>query len=203
MQYRQTDLMVTDIRSRTPFAQRLVTARKAVRLTQKDVEIRLGIPQSTLSELEHSANSSGYTAQLAALYGVDAHFLAKGVPAQAARPPLVHDMSQAKATLPIPRLRWEDLMTADLSQPFELEVVDDALGPDIWKGCIARLVAGREPEPGRPVLVRDRDGRHYLRDYQSNGGRWQAVARTRGYPPLDSEEHGLILIAVMKGFDWP
>ena len=95
-------------------------------------------------------------------------------------------------------------MTADLSQPFELEVEDDALGPDIFKGCVARFDSGRQPAPGRPVLVRDASGRHYLRDYQAGtSGRWQAVARARGFAPLDSEADGLQLVAVMKGYDWP
>jgi len=95
-------------------------------------------------------------------------------------------------------------MTADLSQPFELVVEDDALAPEIFKGCIARFDPAREPAPGRPVLVRDASGRPYLRDYQTGpAGRWQAVARARGFAPLDSEADGLQLVAVMKGFDWP
>ena len=103
-----------------------------------------------------------------------------------------------------PKLLWGALMNADLSRPFELDVIDDALAPDIFKGCVARLDPGREPRPGQPVLVRDKNGQHYLRDYpQGSGDRWQAVARTRGFAPLDSIDDGLQLIAVMKGFDWP
>lgn len=95
-------------------------------------------------------------------------------------------------------------MTADLSQPFELEVIDDALAPEISKGCIARFDPARAPAPGRPILVKDSAGNYYLRDFQAGpGSRWQAVARARGYAPLDSTDHGLTLIAVMKGFDWP
>lgn len=73
-------------RERTDFGQRLLAARKAAKLTQLQVFERIGIPQSTLAELESTSSSSGYTAQLAALYGVDAHVLATGEPAPAAVP---------------------------------------------------------------------------------------------------------------------
>lgn len=95
-------------------------------------------------------------------------------------------------------------MIADLSQPFELDVTDDALAPEIYPGCVARFDAAATPRPGRPVLVRDSSGSHYLRDYeQGAAGRWRAVARRPGYAPLDSIEHGLKLVAVMRGVDWP
>lgn len=117
---------------------------------------------------------------------------------------LAHDMSLARNTLSLPKVTWEQLMSADLNEPFELEVIDDALGPDIFRGCTVRLDPGRPPQAGRPVLVKDGAGRFYLRDYQVAGaGRWQAVARQRGYAPLDSDADGLQLVAVMRGFDWP
>lgn len=117
---------------------------------------------------------------------------------------LAHQMSQARPIVELPRLTWEQLMTADLSQPFELVVEDDALGPDISKGCIARFDPAREPAPGRPVLVRDASGQFHLRDYEAGpSGRWRAVARARGFRPLESESDGLTLVAVMKGYDWP
>lgn len=96
-------------------------------------------------------------------------------------------------------------MTADLSQPFELEVIDGAFGEEIPPGSSMRLDPALSPLPGRPILVKDREGNFYLRDYQSGpGGRWKAVARvSRGFDPLDSEDHGLEVVAVMKGFDYP
>lgn len=113
-------------------------------------------------------------------------------------------MSESRNYSDPPRLQWGNLMGADLTQPFELEVIDDALSPEIYRGCIVRLDPKREPRPGQPVLVRDRDGQHHLRDYQRGvGNGWQAVARTRGFAPLDSAEHGLQLVATVKGVDWP
>jgi transcriptional regulator with XRE-family HTH domain len=193
----------TATRSRTPFGLRLYKARKAAGLSQKDVEAALGIAQSTLSEMEREGQSSGSIAQLAALYKVDAHELATGEPAPVGRG-VAQDMSQARETMSLSKMTWGDLMGANLNQPFELDVIDDALAPEIFKGCVARLDPGRKPQPGQPVLVRDRNGQHYLRDYQQGSGdRWQAVARTRGFAPLDSVDDGLQLVAAVKGVDWP
>jgi transcriptional regulator with XRE-family HTH domain len=65
-------------RERTAFGARLLRAREDAGLTQMQVCDALNMKQSTLSELEIQANSSGWTAQLANLYGVDAHYLATG-----------------------------------------------------------------------------------------------------------------------------
>lgn len=182
---------------------------------------RTGIAQSTIGRILRSESnaSSEYLRKIADAYGVDVgllhyneerfQFLVRNGQTRVqgegtARGQVAHDLSQLRNTLPLQRYEWEGLMGADLSQPFELEVIDDALGPDIFRGCIVRLDPKRAVEAGRPVLVRDRENRFYLRDYQVGaGGRWQAVARQRGYAPLDSEADGLELIAVMKGFDWP
>jgi transcriptional regulator with XRE-family HTH domain len=71
-------------RDRSDFGQRLHTARKAKGYTQTDVQQMLGLSQSTLSELETSALSSGRVVELAALYGVDPAWLATGEGDQAA-----------------------------------------------------------------------------------------------------------------------
>lgn len=98
-------------------------------------------------------------------------------------------------------------MIADLSRPFELEVRDDSLAPDIFRGCIAMMDPGRTPEPGWPVLVRDRNGDHYLRNFKAGAGkRWSAVPRPEQndkFDPLDSETDGLVLIASMDGYRRP
>jgi len=120
---------------------------------------------------------------------------------------VAHDMSHARNTESLPRIRWEELMTADLSRPFELEVVDDALAPEIFKGCIALLDPGRTPEAGWPVLVKDRDGNHYLRDYKVGAGtRWSAVPRAaqkEHFDALDNVAHELVIVAAMDGYKRP
>ncbi|WP_080419736.1 helix-turn-helix domain-containing protein [Burkholderia ubonensis] len=67
---------------RTPFGERLLYARKQKRLTQKQVESRIGIGQSTLAQLELNGTGSAYTVALALLYGVSPFWLAlnKGQP---------------------------------------------------------------------------------------------------------------------------
>lgn len=117
---------------------------------------------------------------------------------------VAHLLSQARNSESLPKLKWEDLMTADLNRPFELEVIDDALAPEIFKGCTALLDAKRPPEPAWPVLVRDRHGNHYLRDYELGpAGRWRAVARSRGFAALESEADGLSIVASMDGYKRP
>lgn len=92
----------------------------------------------------------------------------------------------------------------DLNSPFELDVIDDALAPEIFKGCVVRLDPHREPVSGKPVLVKDKHGKHYLRDYQpAVGDRWQAVASAPGFVTFDSVEDALQIVATVKGVDWP
>lgn len=120
--------------------------------------------------------------------------------------PLAHDLSQARPIIPIRKITWESLMGADLSEPFELDVIDDALAPEIFKGCTMRLdpAANRPVREGWPALFRDAEGRHYLRDYEAGAGdSFNAVARARGFAPLGSVEHGLTVRAVMRGVDYP
>ncbi|WP_084190089.1 helix-turn-helix domain-containing protein [Ferrovum myxofaciens] len=64
---------------RTAFGARLYEARKAKGFTQKQVETRIGIAQSTLAELEHEGKGSAYVVDLALLYEVNPVWLAKGI----------------------------------------------------------------------------------------------------------------------------
>lgn len=64
--------------SRTPFGQRLFSAREAAGLTQEQVAKKVGMAQSTLAEAEISGKRSGYVPQLAELYRVNANWLATG-----------------------------------------------------------------------------------------------------------------------------
>lgn len=181
---------------------------------------KAGIAQSTVGRIlrNESAPTGENLRRIAEAFGIDVgdlyrtHALFKesleqrslGISHTGRRPPLAHDLSDAVSTLRLQTVTWEDLMTADLSRPFELKVIDDALAPDIFRGCTVRLDPARAPEAGKPVLVKDKTGAHYLRDYQvGSGGRWQAIARQRGFAPMDSEADGLEIVAVMKGFDWP
>lgn len=63
---------------RTPFGARMFEARKAAGMTQQAVQKAIGVSQSTLSEAENKAHSSGLVAEFAALYKVDPLWLATG-----------------------------------------------------------------------------------------------------------------------------
>ncbi|EHP44155.1 XRE family transcriptional regulator [Cupriavidus basilensis OR16] len=72
---------------RTPFGQRLLQARQAKGLTQKQVEARVGITQSNLASLEREGTGSSFTVALAILYGVNPIWLALGTgPTTGAQP---------------------------------------------------------------------------------------------------------------------
>lgn len=67
-----------DTEERTPFGRRLFEARTAVHYTQENAAKAVGMSQGTLAEAEISGKRSGFTAQLAALYGVSPQWLATG-----------------------------------------------------------------------------------------------------------------------------
>ena len=67
-----------DSRDRSEFGARLLTARKNAGLSQTVLAKAVGISQSSLAEAERGASGSAYTAQLAAVLNVDAHWLATG-----------------------------------------------------------------------------------------------------------------------------
>lgn len=118
--------------------------------------------------------------------------------------PVAHDLSQAVATVDPPKLEWEGLMGAELPDLFSLEARDDSMAPLLSRGQVARFSRTAAPDPGRtPVLLRDRDGNHYIRHYRAlRPGHWEAAALNPGYAALDSVRDGLEVIATMKGLDW-
>jgi transcriptional regulator with XRE-family HTH domain len=65
-------------RERTPYAQRLVEARKRAGLSQPQLAKLVGMAQGTLGEAETSAIGSKFTAQLARALKVRAEWLASG-----------------------------------------------------------------------------------------------------------------------------
>jgi hypothetical protein len=122
---------------------------------------------------------------------------------------VAHDLSQAIPTVEPTTMSWGDLMKTDLPRAFTLVARDDAMAPLLAKGHKARFsterVAERTDLPGRKVLVADRDGNAYIREYRlRRGDHWQAVAinSAAGFDPLDSIADGLRVLAVMTGVDW-
>ncbi len=118
-------------------------------------------------------------------------------------------MSQARPTIDPTTIEWGDLMKAELPRAFSLVARDDAMAPLLTKGNTARFSTERVKErtdlPGKKVLLTDKDGNCYIREYRlRRGEQWQAVAinSTAGFDPLDSIADGLRVLAVMTGVDW-
>lgn len=72
------DTPIMENEERTPFGRRLFESREAANLTQQQAADAVGMAQGTLAEAEISGKRSGYTSQLAAVYGVDPNWLATG-----------------------------------------------------------------------------------------------------------------------------
>lgn len=65
-------------RERTPFGRRMRAAREWARMTQEQARKAVGCSQSTLAELESSAQGSSLVVRFAETYQVDASWLANG-----------------------------------------------------------------------------------------------------------------------------
>lgn len=96
------------MKTRSEYGARLQRARKHAKLTQKQLAALARMSQSNLSELETVGHGSAMTTQLAAVCGVDAHWLAtgEGEMTSAASP------GSASSTWPLERLRestWRSL----------------------------------------------------------------------------------------------
>ena len=205
---------------RTPFGTRLRDARARVGLTQKEAAERAGIAQSTLAGLEKGGNASGHTPQLAALYEVDAHWLATGEhllnesstttqawatdrhtsPRMQSQAQDVHKMRAPAHVAEAPLISWESLKVASLPDLFQVLLKDDAMAPFLRAGHTASFSKSLTPRPGDVVLVSDASGQMYVRSYvQRRPGAWVAVATNTAYHALESEADGLQVAAVFAG----
>jgi transcriptional regulator with XRE-family HTH domain len=195
---------------KTEFGQRMTAARKRKKLTQQQVCKAIGIAQSTLSELENSANGSQYTAELARLYGVDPIYLAKGeteseLPAKMREPKtaLPERMSTGMQNPPTQALAWEllgDYMRSP--RPNELKeqpppyhskrwfiVTSDEMTPSINPGDEVLADPSLPLKPGAIILCEDDTGAWHIRAVQDVGrGEWIAVAsNSTAYGPISPD----------------
>lgn len=194
------------MKTRSEYGSRLQQARRHARLTQKQLAARAGMSQGTLSELETNGQSSGMTTQLAAACGVDAHWLATGMGdmlPDSGQPrlglsPAAHPVMLDKYTV-VPTISWEALMSPEsLPVVFKLAAPDTSMAPKVPQGTMVELTRNLTPRPGDGVLVRDREGHHYLRVYrEKRPGHWEAYAFNEAYSPLDSQADGLVVVAVL------
>lgn len=194
------------MRMTSEFGKRLRSAREHAGLTQEQLAQRAGVAQSTLATAEMKGAGSRKTPQLAAACGVDAHWLATGQgqmlqesgQSQVGLPPVAHPVILDEITV-IPRITWEDLVSrASLPLAFEVAAPDASMAPKVPQGTVVKFERELEARPGDGVLVRDREGHHYLRIYrEKRPGHWEAYAINDAYSPLDSQADGLTVVAVL------
>lgn len=101
------------------------------------------------------------------------------------------------------KFKWEDLMGSALPRKFSVPVPDDSMSPDLEAGHVAVFRTDVPAIPGRPVLVKDRGGQHYIRTYAPRTAlEWSARPRNAAWEPLDSVQHGLTIVATLTGIDF-
>lgn len=194
------------MKTRSEYGSRLKQARQHAKLSQKQLAALAGMSQGNLSELETIGHSSGMTLQLAMACGVDAHWLATGQgqmlqesgQSQVGLPPVAHPVILDEFTV-VPTINWESLLdTVALPNVFKLAAPDTSMAPKVPQGTMVEFTRSLQPRPGDGVLVKDRDGHHYVRVYrEKRPGHWEAYAINDAYSPLDSQADGLTVVAVL------
>lgn len=208
-------------RERSAFGLRMFLSRKSAGLTQMQVRKHLGISQGTISDAELMGQSSGKVAEFAALYRVDAVWLATGegpapawwdkaqdedwTPEQHAlagmdTPSVAHHVSHHKFEDAPVTIAWGSILTEPLKSEFQTVMPDASMEPDVPRGARVIFITGTEPVPGDWVLCSDNESNLYLREMrQHRPGRWNAHALNPAFLPLDSELDGLRVVAVFDG----
>lgn len=88
--------------------------------------------------------------------------------------------------------------TVALPDVFKLAAPDTSMAPKVPQGTMVEFTRSLQPRPGDGVLVKDRDGHHYVRVYREKRiGHWEAYAINDAYSPLDSQADGLTVVAVL------
>lgn len=199
-------------RDRTPFGLRLRKARLAAGLSQMDVTRAIGVPQSTLNEMEKSAKgSTKWLIPLSALYGVSPSELSDEEMSAADIDPLKSGGSRAGAksrfltTSNVTRsLDWERLRVTDkLPDVFRVFLPDDAMAERFPKDSYIEVDTRLQARAGDVVLLRDAEGEHYVRYLRERRkGELVAVADNPAFLPMDLAQDGLEVRAVLVGAGW-
>jgi len=112
--------------------------------------------------------------------------------------PVAHPVILDEFTV-VPTINWESLLeTVALPDVFKLAAPDTSMAPKVPQGTMVEFTRSLQPRPGDGVLVKDRDGHHYVRVYrEKRPGHWEAYAINDAYSPLDSQADGLTVVAVL------
>ena len=109
-----------------------------------------------------------------------------------------HILSQAREPNVLPRIAWENVVDSELPYLFEVVMPDDSMQPWILRGDVVGFKREGSALPSDVVLVRDRDGRAYVRMHQPRSAdEWLARPINDAYGALDSTRDGLSLLGVL------
>lgn len=114
---------------------------------------------------------------------------------------LAHPAIRPAATV-TPSHSWGEIVTAQLPDVFSLALFDDSMAPKAPTGTVVTFTTLRPARSGDAVLLRDKDGNHYFREYKERTpSHWQAAPYNPAYLSLDSIEDGLTVLAVFERMD--
>jgi len=196
IEYRDTDKMEKE--ERTPFGRRLLDARESAGYTQEDAAKAVGMrSQSTLAEAEISGKRSGFTPQLAALYGVSASWLATGKGAKQSyealesassiigKVPVISWVQAGEFTEAVESRgaeEWVETSAPVLRHTFALRVKGDSMEPEFPAGVIVVVEPDLEPNPGDYVVVRNGGGEATFKQLVRDGEDWYLKPINPRYP---------------------
>lgn len=204
------------------FAERLVHARQEAGLTQAQLAKRARVAQSTVASAESGARKQPRQhIAIADACGVSPHWLlyGKGHMRPSAQTPALYsptsEGTKAEGSPPfgvaespagwmhnlLPRMiEWEFVMTGTLPTSFCTSMPDTSMAPELRKGATLVFLTDCKPVPGDFVLLSDRHGHAYVREYrQTRPGSWEAHAVNPSYLPMYSDRDGLRVMAVFNG----
>jgi len=113
---------------------------------------------------------------------------------------VAHAVSQSEPMIALQNVKWEDLPVSRLDVPFQMTIPGDELVPYASRGETGLFMPGKQPKPGRGVLLKDKSGNFYLRLFgEGIGGNWVGYSNQPGIPTLERDAHGLDVVAPMIG----
>lgn len=194
-------------------AERVAWAREKAGLSQQELADKAGVSQGTIGNVESGARKRPRDLlEIARALRVSPDWLSSGkgeaefrdadsaLPLSDSRSVISADrLTPVPFTTP-PLLTWEELQKmAQLPPMFVIAMPDGSLTGHIEKGASLIFATDLEPKPGKTVLVADATGNLSVRVYTVvAGNHWQAHAKAPGYLALDSETHGLRILATLK-----
>lgn len=90
------------------------------------------------------------------------------------------------------------MRSKEVPAEFAVRMPDGALGERLPEGTALIFKRADKAKPRQCVLVEDKRGQRHIRRYvQGAGGTWHAQALDDAYVSLQSDTHGLRVLAVM------